>query len=80
MSKSASQRTGRGKCEGGGDRKGKGGCKCDYNYKGDVCSECKNTDFFLKTHGSETDKPECTRCHYSCLVSFHSFFKNSNIM
>jgi len=59
--------SGRGKCEGGGDRKGKGGCKCDYNYKGDVCSLCKNTDFFLKTEASETDKPECSRCHYSCL-------------
>ena len=36
--------SGRGKCEGAGDTKGKGGCKCDYNYKGVFCDECKNND------------------------------------
>ena len=71
--------SGRGKAEGAGDRKGKGTCKCDYNYKGKLCDECKNKDFFLKTQASETEKPECVRCNTACKV-FTLLYRLYNIV
>jgi len=61
---------GRGKCEGGGDRNGKGTCKCDLGYTGKLCDTCATEKYFLKTEPSDTEKPECTRCFTGCKVSF----------
>lgn len=65
--------SGRGKCEGAGDTKGKGGCKCDYNYKGVFCDECKNNDFYLKTKASDTEQPLCVRCNTACKVRLYMY-------
>lgn len=57
---------GRGKCQGAGDRAGKGGCKCDLGYKGSNCDTCDGEKYFLSVEASEERKPECTRCHIGC--------------
>ena len=48
-----------GTCEGAGDRKGTGKCKCTSNYKGKTCNECKAR--FYKNENNE-----CKTCHQGC--------------
>ena len=60
--------SGRGKCNGAGDRQGKGGCKCDLGYKGNLCDKCDSDKYFMENEASETLKPSCQRCHSGCKV------------
>lgn len=57
--------SGRGKCEGAGDRKGKGSCKCDHGYTGDHCDKCAE-EYFMEKEISMTEKPSCERCLHKC--------------
>lgn len=57
--------SGRGTCEGAGDRKGKGGCKCNSGYKGKNCDKC-SSEYFLEAEITMTEKPLCTRCMHKC--------------
>ncbi|CAG5087212.1 Oidioi.mRNA.OKI2018_I69.PAR.g11484.t1.cds [Oikopleura dioica] len=57
--------SGRGTCEGAGDRKGKGGCKCNHGYSGKHCDEC-SSEYFLEKEVSMTEKPLCTKCLHKC--------------
>jgi len=57
--------SGRGTCEGAGDRKGKGGCKCNVGYKGKNCDKCAS-EYFLEQEVTMTEKPLCTRCKHKC--------------
>jgi len=63
--------SGRGTCEGAGDRKGKGGCKCNSGYKGKNCDKC-SSEYFLEAEITMTEKPLCTRCMHKCKVFYSS--------
>jgi len=51
-----------GYCDGAGDKKGSGKCKCEYGYKGVICGVCK------ESHYLEKDSKVCSKCSDSCLV------------
>lgn len=54
---------GNGKCDGEGTRAGKGKCKCDSGYKGDLCDDC--TDKYFEAQKNDTHTT-CSACHESC--------------
>ena len=66
--------SGRGTCEGAGDRKGKGGCKCNHGYFGKHCDEC-SSEYFLEKEVSMTEKPLCTKCLHKCKVGIFNQWK-----
>ena len=75
---------GHGKCNGAGDRAGKGGCNCDAGYKGKVCDECTSTYYKVIPENPEELEdemytPECRRCNIGCKVNFDffSFFESN---
>eukprot|EP00038_Savillea_parva_P011789 m.200117 g.200117 ORF g.200117 m.200117 type:complete len:418 (+) comp20960_c0_seq1:77-1330(+) len=51
-----------GTCQGSGDRKGKGKCKCDTGYIGKRCAQCASMHF---KNGSEAAY-DCQKCDAAC--------------
>lgn len=58
--------SGTGTCIGAGDRRGKGGCKCNHSIKGDLCDQCDLKNTFVETEVSETENVKCGRCNTAC--------------
>jgi len=54
---------GNGKCEGSGDKQGKGVCVCDEGYSGELCNDCGSRHF--KSFSNDT-YTMCSPCAIGC--------------